>query len=228
MLKSYIKKIVKRELVIQKLNHIYSSKIIYDTNIDSSKELTSHLNEVIHQQNNELSKLYNTISSLKEENLKSKELYSKEKLEKNKLLFNGYGEKYEIDLLKQENEKLKKENEILKQDSEETKIRYNKISEENKQLKESIESLDGKLILKGNLLSESKQENEQLKKELLDSKNGLNGANDIIKNMKQENEKLKNILTEIYEITDSTWGVKLPYFEVRSLLNKIREISVTR
>lgn len=228
MLKSYIKKIVKRELVIQKLNHIYGSKRIYDTNIDSSKELTSHLNEVIHQQNNELSKLYNTISSLKEENLKLKEFYSKEKLEKNKLLFNGYGEKYEIDLLKQENEKLKKENEILKQDSEETKIRYNKISEENKQLKESIESLDGKLILKGNLLSESKQENEKLKKELRDSKNGLNGENDIIKNMKLENAKLKNTLNEIYELCDSTWGVKLPYFEVRSLLNKIREISVTR
>lgn len=65
-------------------------------------------------------------------------------------------------------------------------------------LKESIENLEGKLILKVNLLSEIKEtyrklkyENEKLKKELLDSKNGLNGANNIIKNMKQENIKLK-------------------------------------
>lgn len=130
MLKSYIKKIVKTELAKQKLNHIYGSKITYDTNYDYLNELVSHLNGVIHQQNSELSKLYSNTSSLKqenellkesienlegklisksnllseqkEENVKLKNIYSKEKLEKNKSLFNSYGEKYEIETLKKE------------------------------------------------------------------------------------------------------------------------------
>ena len=71
------------------------------------------------------------------------------------------------------------------------------LEQEIDKLKESIENLEGKLILKGNLLSEQRE----------------------------ENEKLKNILNEIHEICDSTWGEQLPYFKVRSLLNKIREIS---
>lgn len=201
MLKSYIKKIVKRELVIQKLNHIYGPKRIYDTNIDSSKELTSHLNEVIHQQNNELSKLYNTISSLKEENLKIKELYSKEKLEKNKLLFNGYGENYEIDLLKQENVKLKKENEILKQDSEETKIRYNKISEENKQLKNLsctiVVGNDGKLDSLFN--QKLKSENEKLQRKLREIKKEIDSQgfdNEGFYNLKNMYCRIEKILKE--------------------------------
>lgn len=188
MFKKYIQDIVETEVI----------RLCDD--FDKSNELVSQLNDVIHQQNAELSKLYTNISSLKEENLKLKNLHSKEKLEKNKLLFNGYGEKYEI-------EKLKRENEALKQDSEEVKMRYNKISEENKQLKnfschividndgklgslfnkqlrkeneqlkEAIENLDGKLILKGNLLSELKQENEKLKEKIYTISNQVSSYN---------------------------------------------------
>lgn len=65
---------------------------------------------------------------------------------------------------------------------------------------------------------------ETVKKELVKQKlNVVYGKNN--QDLEQENEKLKNILNEIHEICASTWGMQLPYFEVRSLLNKIRKIS---
>lgn len=207
MLKRYIKDIVKTELTKQKLKDIYISERSYNLNSVSDKERQ--------QYNEEISILKNHNNNINERN------------------------KY----LKLEISQLRRENETLKQDSEETKIRYNKISKENEQLKnlsctivvdndgkldslfnqklkseneqlkEAIENLEGKLILKGNLLSEQKQQNKQLKenikwfqndkyvllkqiseqkqeneklrKELRDSKNGLNGANHVIKNNKE-------------------------------------------
>lgn len=60
-----------------------------------------------------------------------------------------------------------KENEILKQDSEETKIRYNKISEENKQLKNLsctiVVGNDGKLDSLFNQKLKSENEKLQIK-----------------------------------------------------------------
>lgn len=154
MFKKYIQDIAKHEARKILLSN-YKEKLVYE--IKQKKELEEENRRIKSQlSNNIYFNMYQKqveytellvkekekeISEQKQENLKLKELYSKEKLEKNKYLFNSYGEKYEIDSLK------------------------------------------------------------------------------------QENEHLKNILNEIYEICDSTWGVKLPYFEVRSLLNKIREIS---
>lgn len=46
-------------------------------------------------------------------------------------------------------------------------------------------------------------------------------------NLNKENESLKIILNEIYAICDPTWGQKLPYREIRSLLNRIRALSKT-
>lgn len=46
-------------------------------------------------------------------------------------------------------------------------------------------------------------------------------------NLNKENESLKIILNEIYAICDQTRGQKLPYCEIRSLLNRIRALSKT-
>lgn len=106
------------------------------------------------------------------------------------------------------------------------------LKQENEKLKETIENLEGKLISKSNLLSEQKEENVKLKilylKEKLEKNKLLfNGYGEKyeINFLKQENEKIKDILNEIHEICFSTWGVSLPYCEVRRLLNVIREIS---
>lgn len=198
MLKKYIKETVKRELTKQKLNDIYGSSRTYNLNSVSDKERQE---------------LNGQISTLKN--------YNNNMVERNRYLT------LEIDKLKQENEKLNGDKEVLKDALEESNnyVAYlekeneqlknlsctivvgndgkldslfnQKLKSENEKLKQSIENLEGKLILKGNLLSEQRE----------------------------ENEKLKNILNEIHEICDSTWGAKIPYFEVRSLLNKIRAIS---
>lgn len=201
MLKRYIKNIVKTELTKQKLNDIYGLARSYNLNSVSDKE-RQELNE--------------EISILKN--------YHNNMVERNKYL------KLEIS-------QLRKENEILKQDSEDAKIRYNKISKENKQLKDYRE-IDFKASLhSGFQLEELKQENEKLKQENKQLKNlscsiviDNDGKIDSLFNqeLKQENEKLKNTLNEIYELCDATWGVKYSYFEIRSLLNKIRDISITR
>lgn len=202
MLKRYIKDIVKAELTKQKLNNIYGSSRLYNLNSVSDKE-RQELNE-------EISILKNHNNNI---------------IERNKhLKLKIYQIRQENEILKQENEKLEKS---IKNLGGTLSLKDNLLNEKNKEIEE-LNYLYEKEKNKNYKTLESlelKQENEKLRKELRDSKNGLNGANDIIKNMKQENQKLKNILTEIYEITDSTWVVKLPYFEVRSLLNKIREIS---
>lgn len=109
--------------------------------------------------------------------------------------------------LKLEISNLRREYEALKQDSEETKIRYNKISEENKQLKDYRE-IDFKESLQyGYQLEDLKQENEKLKKENEQLKNlsctivvGNDGKLDSLFNqkLKSENEKLKTKVDEYY------------------------------
>ena len=117
-------------------------------------------------------------------------------------------------------------------------LELDELKQENEKLKESIEKLEGKLISKCNLLSEQKEENKHLKITLKLSKNKILELKDLYEQeknknyktleseeLKKENEQLKDILNEIHEICVSSWGDPLPYFEVRSLLNKIRVIS---
>lgn len=106
-------------------------------------------------------------------------------------------------------------------------------------LKETIEKLEGKSILKDNIILELKKENEILKQDseevkirynkILEEIEKLDGKlilkDNLLSEQKQVNKKLKNILNEIHEICFSIWGAPLPYCEVRRLLNVIREIS---
>lgn len=145
MLKSYIKKIVKSELAKEKLNKRYGK----------SKSLVMHFNDAIHQQNNELSKLYNTNSSLKE----------------------------------------------------------------------AIENLEGKLILKGNLLSELKQEYEKLKQENEKLKIYLKKSNDYAKSLEQENKELssKDFTTNdihIVQLEDANYKIETIGNMVEKLINE--------
>lgn len=225
MLKRFISKVVKSELAKEKLNKQFGKQKNYVPLTDLDYEYVKlrekikwlehdniTLKDLYEQEKN---KNYKTLESeeLKQENIKLKELYSKEKLEKNKLLFNSYGEKYEIDLLKQENEKLKKENEQLKNLS-----------------CTIVVGNDGKLDSLFN--QKLKSENEKLKKQLLDSKNGLNGANDIIKNMKQENQKLKEANSDLTEklfriesVTNYYENINPDYYTLVEFLKSIKTLS---
>lgn len=112
-----------------------------------------------------------TLKLSKNKILELKDLYEQEKDKNYKTL--------ESEELKQEIEKLKQENEQLKNlsctivvgnDGKLDSLFNQKLKSENEKLKESIENLDGKLILKGNLLSEQKQENEKLKEKMYNIK----------------------------------------------------------
>lgn len=229
MFKKYIKETVKRELAKEKLNKQYGK----------SKTLVPHLNEVIHQQNSELSKLYNTISSLKQENEKLEEsiknlggtVSSKDNLlnEKNKEIEELKEENkqlkdyraldfkaslqtgYKLESLKQENEQLKNLSctIVVDNDGKLDSLFNKQLRKENEQLKEAIENLEGKLILKGNLLTEQKEENKHLKNTLKLSKNTILELKDSYEQernknyktleseeLKQENEKLKKELLD--------------------------------
>lgn len=243
MLKRYIKDIIKTELTKQKLNDIYGSARSYNLNSVSDKErqqlneeisiLKNHNNNIIERNKSLRLKLSQEKNKYDELLKYADESYKKQSerineleqqleakaLKNGNLQFNTYGDKYVINTLQNENEKLKKENKILQKS-------YNFINDNTViDLESKVRSKERIATEINIMLNKEKQKVDDLKKELCDSKNGLNGANDIIKNMKQENEKLKDTLNEIHEICFSTWGAPLPYCEVRSLLNKIREVS---
>lgn len=181
MLKSYIKKIVKSELVEEKLNKSYGKH----------KSLVMYFNDTIHRQNNELSKLYNTNSSLKEtiENLEGKLIL------KGNLLS---GLKQEYVKLKQENEKLEEstknlggtlslKDNLLNEKNKEIE----ELKEENKHLKITLKLSKNKILELKDLYEQEKDKNyktlesEELKQE--------------IEKLKKENEKL-NIDKEVLKV----------------------------
>lgn len=232
MLKRYIKDIVKTELTKQKLNHIYGSARSYNLNSVSDKErqqyneeisiLKNHNDNIIErnkylqlqlsQEKNKYDDLLKCIDeSYKKQSERINELEQQledKSLENGNLQFNSYSDKYEINILQNENEKLKQENEQLKNiscsivignDGKLDSLFNKQLRKENEQLKESIENIEGKLILKANLLSEQKQENKKLEDKLSKISNvvSLYNTNEItFMSLMSTIDNIRNILKE--------------------------------
>lgn len=148
-------------------------------------------------------KLNDIYSSTKSYNLNS--VSDKERQELNEqisILKNYYNNMVERNkYLKLEISNLRRENEVLKQDSEETKIRYNKISEENKQLKNLsctiVVGNDGKLDSLFN--QKLKSENEKLQRKLREIKKEIDSQgfdNEGFYNLKNMYCRIEKILKE--------------------------------
>lgn len=182
MLKSYIKKIVKSELAKEKLNKSYGKY----------KPLVMYFNDTIHRQNNELSKLYNTNSYLKEtiENLEGKLIL------KGNLLS---GLKQEYGKLKQENEKLE---ESIKNLGGTLSLKDNLLNEKNKEIEELKALYEQEKLEKNKFLFNTygekyeidslKLENEELKEENKHLKNTLKLSKNTILELKDSYEQEKN------------------------------------
>lgn len=163
MLKKYIRNIVKNEIKGIKVKITLEqsqSKAYWEEHFKAQLKHTEalvkgrdkeifRLKEIIENLEGKLISKANLLSEQKEENLKIKELYSKEKLEKNKLLFSGYGERYEKDgLLKQISEQYE-ENEKLQSKVDEY---YNKFLSEGikkEKAQELIRSIEKEIDLEG-------------------------------------------------------------------------------
>lgn len=173
MLKKYIQDIVKSELAKQKLNSIYGLSRSYNLNKVNDEE-RQQFNKQISQLNDEKFKL-------------------------NQQLFNSYGDRYELQVLKQENQELKESLEKQKHEEE-----LEKLKKENEMLKESIEKIDGKLILKSNLLSEQKEENKNLQGIVTNKERIAKELNSMLNKEKRKNKELKQE-NEILEIKSSEY-----------------------
>lgn len=212
MLKSYIKKIVKSELAKEKLNK----------SCGKYKSLVMYFNDTIHQQNNELSKLYNTNSSLKEsiENLEGKLILKANLLS---------GLKQEYVKLKRENEKLK---ESIKNLGGTLNLKDNLLNEKNKEIEELKVLYEQEKLEKNKFLFNTygekyeidslKLENEELKEENKHLKNTLKLSKNIILELKDsyEQERNKNYKTlESEELKQENQKLKDKLYSIKGIIH---------
>lgn len=156
----------------------------------------------------------------------------------------------EIKKLQLENKELKAKVTYLELNKEGIEQKDDILFKQNEDLKQSIENLEGKLISKGNLLSEQKEENKHLKITLKLSKNKILELKDLyeqeknknyktleseelkqeIEKLKKENEQLKNISCTIVVDNDGKLDslfnqkLKLENEKLKDILNEIHEI----
>ena len=195
MFKKYIQDIAKHEARKILLSN-YKEKLVYE--IKQKKELEEENNIYFNLYQKQVERTEILVKEKDKEISELKYLYEQERNKNYKTL--------ESEELKQEIEKLKKENEQLKNlsctivvgnDGKLDSLFNKQLRKENEQLKESIVNLEGKLILKGNLLSEQKKENEKLKgdKEVLED--ALEESNNFVAYLEKETKKLNEKLDGI-------------------------------